>query len=436
MTLCVILAPSCVNDDGIVEQKEVVPLTISEAKKTFELYVGSTLRVKSESDKDIEIAPDWLSAVEYENDYVYIVESNLEFRNNRERIIMTENVFNYVMEQGQNTSLAYQSSRLVMMRNKKSGKTYAFNMYIIPEIDYLKDRSSIEKNTYLSRDEKLDGLVLFYKAKGEFINGWKYKNGKIVSALKPEGYIKGNYTKADEGGGDCYPYIERDEEGNITGGGRICFKKNNNEEDEQIDYGDHGGDGGDGGVDNHEPLSGGGSGSGIYTSNYKKVQEAKKPEKIKSDPNVIKKIESIWKEAKNATSKANGRVEKGFFIYYDPKTDKYYFGKTRTSTYVKGENTHGSVKLGNPNSSDNLHSGIPKGAVAVGSFHTHTSLTYENSSLFREVGPSQADYNYVKGGDTSAFIYDYVGEIQPDGTIGIWGGHPIDAPAKIWVVNP
>ncbi|NNU33807.1 hypothetical protein HK413_06015 [Mucilaginibacter sp. S1162] len=67
---------------------------------------------------------------------------------------------------------------------KTNGKYDAYIMTIIGDEDYLKgDLSKLARNTYNKRDTNFSGLVLYYTAKGRYLNGYRFKNGQ---QLKPQ----------------------------------------------------------------------------------------------------------------------------------------------------------------------------------------------------------------------------------------------------------
>ncbi len=75
--------------------------------------------------------------------------------------------------------------KLVILKNRISGDVYGFKMSVIPDYKYLlQNTENINSNYYLKRDPQLSGIVLFYSIKDEFINGWKFDEGKIVSKIE------------------------------------------------------------------------------------------------------------------------------------------------------------------------------------------------------------------------------------------------------------
>lgn len=78
------------------------------------------------------------------------------------------------------------TAKIVVEKDKLTGRIRSFVMIFIGSYDYLKKTKSMEKNTYLYRQPDFDGSVLFYEINGTFINGWKYEKGKIVASIAPK----------------------------------------------------------------------------------------------------------------------------------------------------------------------------------------------------------------------------------------------------------
>lgn len=78
------------------------------------------------------------------------------------------------------------TTRLIIETDQSKGKTRAFYMIIAPSLNYLEITNFRPSyNTYLSRDDKFDGYILFKDLNGKLINGWKYNSGKISHKIKP-----------------------------------------------------------------------------------------------------------------------------------------------------------------------------------------------------------------------------------------------------------
>ena len=73
------------------------------------------------------------------------------------------------------------STHLVIMKDLKTGHVRSFISVFVGSYDYLKKTKRMSRNSYLYREKDFDGKVLFFKLNGSMINGWKYRDGKIVA---------------------------------------------------------------------------------------------------------------------------------------------------------------------------------------------------------------------------------------------------------------
>lgn len=157
---------------------------------------------------------------------------------------------------------------------------------------------------------------------------------------------------------------------------------------------------------------------------------------IAKNPTVKAAMDKAWELMKKETSKEKGRLEKGFWIYYDKKTAQYYTGNIKSGQHVKGgDGTNASVYPGNPMPHANGDH-IPKGALPVTFFHTHTSLAYNDSEAVRAVGFSDADIEFAKYHNIELILYDYTGVLDIDGKYYIQGGHSIDDMRQTYIYVP
>ena len=75
-------------------------------------------------------------------------------------------------------------TRLVILTDKMNGRKTGFLMTFIPSGKYTeKYLNRLGRTTYLQRDERLDGLVLFHNLNGSFSNGWRYTDGRVSGAV-------------------------------------------------------------------------------------------------------------------------------------------------------------------------------------------------------------------------------------------------------------
>lgn len=74
-------------------------------------------------------------------------------------------------------------SRMVIIKNLETGEIINFVMHIVGTYDYLMKAKHFEDNSYLYRAPDLSGSVYFYEPEGSLVNGWQYKDGKIVATI-------------------------------------------------------------------------------------------------------------------------------------------------------------------------------------------------------------------------------------------------------------
>jgi len=174
-----------------------------------------------------------------------------------------------------------------------------------------------------------------------------------------------------------------------------------------------------------------------YTGNYSEPgarPDYAKAENVRKDATVKAAVSKMLTNTKNDASEDKGRRERGFWVYYNPKTGKYYVGNEKIGEYVKGEGTKGSVFPGSSAPGSNGDH-IPKGSIPVTFIHTHTPLTFETDCR-REVGLSQPDLDYANSNNMEMIVIDYVGIEGDDGRFYIHGGHDIDDPTKEYIYIP
>ncbi|MFV0538509.1 MAG: hypothetical protein ACK5M3_14245 [Dysgonomonas sp.] len=190
-------------------EKQIDPLTVATAQSLYEQYVGLS-KLKNMSDdfgSGIELIPDWSRGQLSSDSNWYVVESPLEFEGNRQIRLVAPGVEDYARTHTDPSDIR-QYQRLVMLQNKVSGDTYAFVMLVVPELEYmLRKGDELGGNRYLTRDSDLDGLVMFYTTDGYFVNGWVYREGKILEGIASDAN-QSNLFNTKAGGRICYGITE------------------------------------------------------------------------------------------------------------------------------------------------------------------------------------------------------------------------------------
>lgn len=182
--ISITLALSSCSDETVIDGvgEEVQPEAIELAKKWYKSTV-TTKSSRSSSDQLIYEEPSWTYFAEQSTASQIVLDIDVTDRIKQDFIL--ENSAERYKETG-NYDFRRSYTRLVYKRDVKTGKEIGFFMTIVPSPYYTRTyRQRIEKrNTYLSRDKYLGGYVLYHNLNGEFVNGWKYKSGKVIAKVR------------------------------------------------------------------------------------------------------------------------------------------------------------------------------------------------------------------------------------------------------------
>jgi hypothetical protein len=177
------------SDDDYFQDGEVsnnVPLSLIQARKWYneqmqgqEVFVGTT---QGEGKQLFFTEPSWTFIKESTKDNLSFVEVDLTDRIALD-FVPADNADAY--EKTGEFKYIHSVTRLVIQTDKNTAERIGFLMTIIPSVWYSANLSKrTATNTYLTRDESLDGLIVYHNLSGEFVNGWQYKEGKIVASLR------------------------------------------------------------------------------------------------------------------------------------------------------------------------------------------------------------------------------------------------------------
>ncbi len=167
-------------DEYPIEVKTVAALTKQLAQTYYQEVYGYPPRLKNAEENRISLTPQWDLAELYSDSLWYAVESPIKFENDLKVTLISSDITENI--RSENIGNIKQVLRLVILRNKETGKTVSFIMAILPSLNYMKQKDeTIYGNKYLKRTSDLDGSVLFFGIDGQFVNGWIYENGKITA---------------------------------------------------------------------------------------------------------------------------------------------------------------------------------------------------------------------------------------------------------------
>lgn len=188
---------ACIPDEWIVDSGHELPmklefgknseLTITAAKSWYGTHKKPVSRMVTNVHNKwgFLVSPSWNHAKEWRKGRYEVVEVSL--RSNVDVIFMDKET-NSKKEQMSNEEKKkiMNVGRCVILKDVISGEIRTFNMVVIGSYKYLmKDKNNLSDNNYLYRKPDFDGKVLYFNTEGEFVNGWIYKNGKIVKILSP-----------------------------------------------------------------------------------------------------------------------------------------------------------------------------------------------------------------------------------------------------------
>ncbi|MCX6237132.1 MAG: hypothetical protein NTY07_06160 [Bacteroidia bacterium] len=166
-------------------EDDATSMSVADAKNWFLTKQQPILMMKAgklEEGKSIKMKPDWNQAFKSNDSKHEAVESP----------ILTKGVFglatgevNDMYESTKNENYLNSVSRLVVLKYKKDKRIVSFIMTVFGDKDYLeKKKFTMQGETYLKRDKDLSGYVFYHSTEGEFVNGWRYKEGKVVGKVE------------------------------------------------------------------------------------------------------------------------------------------------------------------------------------------------------------------------------------------------------------
>lgn len=165
-------------------------LTISAAKQWFESNFKPVVATRAADGYERLNKPYWDKAKEANRRRYEVVETPVLTRGTH-IVIDSETATHW--QPDMKSDFIRNTTRMVVLRDTKTGKTRSFIMTFVGTYDYLKKTRTIGKNSYLYREPDFSGAVLFHDLDGAFINGWRYSDGKIVASLSKS--VKKTQTK-------------------------------------------------------------------------------------------------------------------------------------------------------------------------------------------------------------------------------------------------
>lgn len=194
--MAALLLYACVRDELFTDRQQELSnelavgknreLTVAAAK---EWYVDNgapvtRMGVTQSNVSGILVTPSWNHAKEWKKGRYEVVEASL--RSNMNVILYDQDTKKQKKKMSKKEKRRVMNvARSVILKDITTGEIITFNMIFIGSLNYLMKYDDLSDNNYLHRVPHFDGMVLYFCPSGEFVNGWKYKNGKIIKRLSP-----------------------------------------------------------------------------------------------------------------------------------------------------------------------------------------------------------------------------------------------------------
>ena len=179
------LVNSCMVERKVALLPEVQAKLIMDAKRMCNQYSSEEGLIKmgpSLKTSYLLGKPVWEDASTHENKKYQVVEiplmSNMNF-NPASSIALAK-----FREMG-DVHFIQTKTCLVYLFDKAKKSEDMFTMMIVPDISYIESTHSnpFDKISYLSCDKSFSGSITYYNMEGEFVNGWRYKDGKTIAKV-------------------------------------------------------------------------------------------------------------------------------------------------------------------------------------------------------------------------------------------------------------
>lgn len=165
------------------------------AAKQYYLTQMSAVRATALSDDSlvnytpyINGEPSWAFYASLQNDSIVAVDVDLTDRISQD-YLTAENIAAYKKYKQLKFRQSY--TRYVYTRNILTDEEDGFFMTIVPSVNYVRNSNKrIRYNTYLRRDNQLDGYILFHSLDGKFVNGWEYTKGQLTGKILPANKVE------------------------------------------------------------------------------------------------------------------------------------------------------------------------------------------------------------------------------------------------------
>lgn len=140
--------------------------------------VASTGGAVDNRDLSQLIKPDWKNPSVYKKFNNDVIEMSIDPTSTKLSSALKNGTTNQII-----SNKEYSRSSYIFLNNGTNYQAYV--MTLIADSSYVKnDPSKLANNTYKKRDVDYSGLVLYFTPRGEYVNGYRYKNGKLINTKR------------------------------------------------------------------------------------------------------------------------------------------------------------------------------------------------------------------------------------------------------------
>ncbi|GHT77053.1 hypothetical protein AGMMS50262_17110 [Bacteroidia bacterium] len=189
---------SCITEDSFFSKERLSPEAI-EAKTWYDNQnrdEGIRL-IQENGGKDSPLFPEWRMAFSNENEQYKITEIPLGFSQRKKQkddksgnsvetverfVIACAECGDKYRETGDTRYMAF-AIRLIIRINKETNEKDGFVMIAYPDLTYLEEHldNPLQRITYLQRDDTFSGMIYYHNMEGNFVNGYRYIDGKAYA---------------------------------------------------------------------------------------------------------------------------------------------------------------------------------------------------------------------------------------------------------------
>jgi hypothetical protein len=198
-----VVAISCKKESSNLTQS--CPLTVERAKTWYEgQRVEPVIMLKSAKVGNTkDCTPKWEEAIVSSNEDYEVVEVPL---NSQTRFGFCTKESIELGIKNNDPGFLNSNSQLIVQKNKRTGIKECYIMTIFGDTDYhIAKKHQLGNNSYLKKDKDFSGYVLFHNVNGVFVNGWQYKEGKVIGSMTLNSPNQSSFNlKVAQAITDCY----------------------------------------------------------------------------------------------------------------------------------------------------------------------------------------------------------------------------------------